>query len=58
MKALLAGLVASLFALAAVSAYAAAPAAAGMNDYPGQASPANDDDKDKDKDKDGGKKPD
>ena len=58
MKALLAGLMASLFALAAVSALAAAPAAAGMSDYGGHTSPANDDDKDKDKDKDGGKKPD
>jgi hypothetical protein len=57
MKALLATLIASLFALAAVSAHAAAPLA-GLSDHPGQTSPANDEDKDKDKDKDGGKKSD
>jgi hypothetical protein len=55
MKALLASLIASLFALAAVSAHAAAPLA-GLSDHPGQTSPANDEDKDKDKD--GGKKSD
>jgi hypothetical protein len=56
MKALLASLIASLFALAAVSAHAAVPAAAGVSDHPGQTSLANDEDKDKDKD--GGKKSD
>ena len=57
MKALLASLIASLFALAALSAHAAVPTAAGMGDHSAPTSLANDDDKDKekDKDKDGGK---
>ena len=52
---LLASLLATVFTLAAVSAYAAAPSAAGMS-APGQTSLPNDEDKDKDKD--GGKKSD
>lgn len=59
MKALLATLLAGLFAFAALSAYAATPlGAAGMSAQPQSAPAADDDDKDKDKDKDGGKKSD
>ena len=57
MKALLASLLAALFTLAAVSAYATAPAAPGMS-APEKISLPADEDKDKDKDKDGGKKSD
>ena len=58
MKALLASLFAALFALAALTAYAATPLSdSGMSAQPQSAPPADDDDKDKYKDKDGGKKP-
>jgi hypothetical protein len=55
MKTVLASLIASLFALAALSAHAA-PAATGMSAYAGPTTLSNDEDKDKDKD--GGKKSD
>lgn len=55
MKTLLASLLAAVFSLAAVSAYAAAPVAAGMSDASQTSLP---NEEDKDKDKDGGKKSD
>jgi hypothetical protein len=55
MKNLLASLLVAVFALAAVSAFAATPAAAGMSDASPTSLP---NDEDKDKDKDGGKKSD
>ncbi|MGH8668814.1 MAG: hypothetical protein ACREUN_08720 [Burkholderiales bacterium] len=57
MKTLLASLLAALFALAALSAFAAAPIASGMGAEPQNSLPA-DEDKDKDKEPDGGKKSD
>ena len=55
MKALLASLLAAVFALAALSSYTA-PAAAGMSAAPHTLAAGDDDDKDKDKE--GGKKSD
>jgi hypothetical protein len=52
MKALLASLLAAMFALAAVSAYATTPVGEPQTSAP------SDEEKDKDKDKDGGKKSD
>ena len=56
MKALLASLLAAMFALAAVSAYATTPISTSVGEP--QTSAPSDEDKDKDKDKDGGKKSD
>jgi hypothetical protein len=56
MKALLASLLAALFALAALSSFAAAPAGSGLSAVPPTSLAADEDDKDKDKE--GGKKSD
>ena len=60
MKVLFASLLAALFSLAALAAYAAPVDSSGMSADPQTAAPADDDkdkdkDKDTDKDKDGGK---